>query len=227
MRRLTLFRIAHGSALRGKRVLGAALATTLLFPTLSLASAQTHRPAAPPPAGIYQPYGGRVPGGIQGPHLSQWMENHRNLTPAQQQHALENEPGFRLLRPEQQRREIDLLNRLNSMSPEQRHRYIAHTEAMERLSPPQRQQVRNAMQQLGSLPEDRRRIVAHIFRDVRNMPEPQRQMYLNSPQMRGVLNDRERWTLNGLILVNPYLPPPEPVPAPMPPPIYRPVPPLE
>ncbi len=221
MSRLTLFRIAHDSALRGKRVLGAALATILLLPALSLASAQTPRPPMAPPAGTYQPYGGRVPDSIQGPHLSEWMENHRNLTPAQQQRALENEPGFRLLRPEQQRREIELLNRLNSMSPDQRQRYIAHTEAMERLSPPQRQQVRSAMQQLGSLPEDRRRIVARIFRNVRNMPEPQRHMYLNSPQMRGVLNDRERWTLNGLILVSPYLAPP----SPMPPPMYRPMPP--
>lgn len=152
----------------------------------------------------------------QNPHLGQWLNNHQSLPLVDQQRALENEPGFRQLAPNQQQRYRDLLSRLNAMPPDQRQRTIARTEQLELLTPAQRQSVRSAMAQLGSLPEDRRRVVAHVFRDVRNMPDAERQQYLNSPQVRGQLNDQERGALNNLISVNPYLPiapPPAPRPA--------------
>lgn len=139
-------------------------------------------------------------------HLPQWMERHSNLSPADQQRALENEPGFRNLPAETQQRMRDRLTQLNNMPPEQRRRLIDRTEAMERLTPPQRQQVRGAMQQLGVLPEDRRRLVARAFRDLREMPQPQRQAILNSDRFRGQFSDQERNTLSSLLAVEPYLP---------------------
>ena len=141
------------------------------------------------------------------PHLGEWMSSHSNLPLAQQQHALEQEPGFQQLRPEVQQHMRDQLTRLNAMSPDQRDRAIARTEAMERLAPEQRQQVRGALAQLGSLPEDRRRAVARAFRDLRDLPEAQRQAYMNSPQFRSQFSDTERGTLNGLIGVAPFYPP--------------------
>src|SRR5271167_920160 len=139
-------------------------------------------------------------------HLAQWMERHSNLPPAEQQRALENEPGFRDLPPPTQQRMRDRLTQLNNMTPEQRRRILDRTEAMERLTPPQRQQVRGAMQQLGGLPEDRRRLVARAFRDLREMPQPQRQAILNSDRFRGQFSDQERNTLSSLLAVEPYLP---------------------
>ena len=168
--------------------------------SLSLAQPPNRAPVRPQPM---RPMENRV---VSGPHLQQWMANHSNLPPAQQQRALANEPGFRQLPPEEQQRQLNMLNRLNSMPPDQRRRYLAWTESMERLSVPQRQQIRNATQQLGSLPEDRRRVVARIFREVRSMPGPEREQYLNSPQLRGQLNEQERFTLNNLIVVSPYMP---------------------
>lgn len=139
-------------------------------------------------------------------HLSQWMERHSNLPLAQQQKALENEPGFRDLPIETQQRMRNSLTKLNNMSPEQRRRVLARTEAMEHLTPEQRQQVRGALGQLGGLPMDRRRLVARAFRDLREMPDPQRQAILNSDRFRSQFSDEERGTIANLLAVEPYLP---------------------
>ncbi len=149
-------------------------------------------------------------------HLGEWMSSHGNLPLAQQQRALEQEPGFQQLRPEVQQHLHDQVTRLNNMTPERRQQAIANTEAMERLTPDQRQQIRSAAGQLGTLPEDRRRAVARAFRDLRSMPDAQRQTYLNSPQFRGQFNDQERDTLNHLLTVSPFLPMPRPNPMPGP-----------
>lgn len=139
-------------------------------------------------------------------HLAQWMDRHSNLPLAEQQRALENEPGFRDLPPPTQQRMRDRLTQLNSMSPEQRRRILQRTEEMEHLSPPQRQQVRGALSQYHELPPDRRRLVARAFRDLREMPPPQRQAILNQDRFRSQFSDQERNTLSNLLAVEPYLP---------------------
>jgi len=139
-------------------------------------------------------------------HLGQWMDRHSNLPLAQQQHALQSEPGFHDLPAQTQQRMLEHLGRLNNMPPEQRRRVIERNEVLERLTVPQRQQVRGAMQQLGGLPVDRRRLVARAFRDLREMPQDQRQAFLNSDRFRGQFSDTERNTLSNLLAVEPYLP---------------------
>ncbi len=58
-------------------------------------------------------------------HLAQWMDRHSNLPLADQQKALENEPGFRDLPPQTQQRMRDRLTQLNNMTPDQRQRILA------------------------------------------------------------------------------------------------------
>jgi hypothetical protein len=159
-------------------------------------------PAARP---VQPPAQGPGPGRNQ-EHLAQWMQRHSNLPLAEQQRALEKEPGFRDLPPETQQRMRDRLTQLNNMSPEQRSRLLERNEVMEHLTPPERQQVRGAMQQLGALPDDRRRLVARAFRDLREMPQQQRQVILNSDRFRGQFSEQERSTLTNLLAVEPYLP---------------------
>jgi hypothetical protein len=139
-------------------------------------------------------------------HLGEWMSNHHNMTLAQQQQALEREPGFQSLKPEVQQRVRERLTQLNAMPAAQREKVVARTEAMERLSVPQRQQVRGAMQQLAAIPPDRRRVLSQTFRDIRDMPPNQRQAYMNSEWYRGEFNEQERSTLSNLIAVEPLLP---------------------
>ncbi|HWZ50246.1 MAG TPA: DUF3106 domain-containing protein [Granulicella sp.] len=140
-------------------------------------------------------------------HLQQWMERHSNLTPEQQQRALEQEPGFRQQPPQVQQRMRDTLSHLNSMGPEQRSHTLERMEEMEHLSPPQRQQVRGAMAQLGGLPPDRRRVVARAFRDLRSMSPAERQGTINNYQFRSQFTPAEWATLSNLMVVEPLLPP--------------------
>ncbi|MEG9430861.1 DUF3106 domain-containing protein [Terriglobus sp. ADX1] len=142
----------------------------------------------------------------RGEHLDQWMQQHQNMSPQQQQRALQKEPGFNQLPQQIQQRMVERLNRLNSMPPQQREKVIQRGEAMERLSPQQRTQVRGAMGQLSSLPDDRRRAVARSFRELRSMPPEQQNQMLNSPQYRQQFSDQERGTLGNLLSVAPMLP---------------------
>ncbi len=151
-------------------------------------------------------------------HLPQWMERHQNLSPAEQQRALENEPGFRQLPPQTQQRMRERLSQLNGMNPQQRTHVLERAEQMENLSPQQRQQVRGAMAQLGSLPMDRRKAVARAFRDLRDMPPQQRQAYLSSEYLQRQFSPEERATLTNLMAVETLLPPPHSAVQPLNPP---------
>ena len=161
-----------------------ALALAFVIHATPLSAQPTNRPAPRGPVNRQSPPAGQPSGPgrpMDQPHLSQWMESHRNLPLSQQQNALEAEPGFRELKPQEQQRMRNLVTRLNTMPPEQRQRTIARTEWMERLQPVQRQQVRGAMAQLGSLPPERARAVGRLFRSLQSMPQSERQNYLNSP----------------------------------------------
>ncbi len=142
----------------------------------------------------------------QTPHLRQWIENHRSLSPPEQQRQLENEPGFRELPQQTQQRYRDELNRLNSMPPQQRDRMLQRNEQLERLSPVQRQQWRGAVQQLNGLPIDRKRLVARSILDLRMMPPGQREQIINSPAFGAQFSDSERSTIRTLLIAEPYPP---------------------
>jgi len=162
-----------------------------------------------PPPSRPAPAAQRPGGGQKNEHLAEWMNQHSNLTPAQQQQALENEPGFRELPAQTQQNMRNRLAQLNAMPPQQRERVLNRNEAMEHLTPEQRGQVRGAMEQLGALPPDQRRFVARSFRELRELPPGQRMAMMNSPRYAGQMNDAQRATLSNLMRVEPMLPPPE------------------
>lgn len=144
--------------------------------------------------------------GEKGEHLQAWMNQHRNLTPEQQQQALDREPGFRQLPQATQDRMHNRLAQLNAMNPQTRERTQNHIEWMERLSPDQRQQVRGSMEQLGALPPEQRRQVAQSFRDLRALPQDQRAGAMNSPQYQN-MNPAQRAALNNLLRNDSLIPP--------------------
>jgi hypothetical protein len=148
-------------------------------------------------------YGANPP--RNGEHLAQWMDQHRSLSPEQQQQALGAEPGFHELPPETQQHIRERLAQLNAMSPQQRQRWERHTEAMERLTLPERAQVRGVMQQLGSLPPPQREFVARSFRQLRQLPPGQRPPLMNA--YRSQMNAAQRSTLNNLMRIEPMIPP--------------------
>jgi hypothetical protein len=200
----TLTGLVLGGAVKGtlaqaRRGRSAAPAYHAAVPRMQAAPQQRFQPVTPGPAGR----------GVKGDHLADWMNKHSNLTPAQQQQALEREPGFSEYPAQTQQRLRDRLTQLNAMNPQQRERLLARNEAMEHLTPDQRAQVRGAMQQLGSLPPDQRRVVARSFRELRDLPPEQRFAAMNSDRYRSQLNDSQRATLGNLLRIEPMLPPPD------------------
>ena len=199
--------------LHSRRIFPPALA---VLPLLAAAAMVVAQPASMHKVGQASRPAVNAPRPAQGPkqnapkgnqeHLPQWMARHSNLSPTEQQRALENEPGFRDLPAQTQQRLRDHLTQLNNMTPEQRRRILARTEEIEHLTPTQRQQWRGAMEQYKGLPEDRRRMVARAFRDLREMPPQQRQALMNEARFRSQFSDQERNTLSSLLAVEPYIP---------------------
>jgi hypothetical protein len=187
-----------------RHALPAALAALLMTGFVPPAVAQQPRPGArsspsPQPGvpGIHHP-------GKNQEHLLQWMDRHSNLTPDQQQKALEREPGFHDLPAQTQERMRERLSQLNNMNPNRRRRWLERNEAIAQLAPQQRQQVRDAMNQFGSLPPDRKRQVARAFRELRDLPPDQQQNLLRSDRYRNQFSPQEVDALSGLISIEPY-----------------------
>ncbi len=196
-----------------------AVLLTALAAVGSVLCAQGAHPASAPPKSTLAPIqrhqhsNGPRPAGE---HLAEWMNNHRSLTPEQQQKALEKEPGFSSLPSPTQQRLRERLKQLDAMPPEKQKHIIDRNEAMEHMTPEQRGEVRSAMQQLAALPADQRRYVARTFRGLRELSADQRQNVLNSDRF-STLTEAQRSTLNSLMKVEPLLPPPYDAAANLPP----------
>ncbi len=132
-------------------------------------------------------------------HLEQWMDNHRNLSLPDLQHALQNEPGFRDLPPQVQQNRLNALGRLYNMTPEQRSRMLNGVEGLERLSPQQQQQWDHAVQQMHALPVPRRALMITAIRDLRAMPSDQRQQVIDSPAFGQQFSPEERQTIRTIL----------------------------
>jgi hypothetical protein len=192
--------------------LGAAFALLL---AAAPALAQTRKQLAPDPAPQrVQPREQRpelrAPEGSQNSelqregHLQRWMQSHANMSLAEQQRELQNQPGFRELPPETQRNQLNTLARLYYMNPQQRSRILDRTEALERLGPGQRQQWRDAVQRLNMLPQPRRHMMAGAIIELRELPPEQRDAVLESPAYRAQFSPDERQTLRTLLMAEPY-----------------------
>lgn len=140
-------------------------------------------------------------GGIRlqgpGPHQGDWLRNHQNLTPDQQEQALRKDPGFQRLPQERQQQLMNQLQRFNRLSPEQRQTMLQRMETWEHLTPAQRQQARVVWDHFRQLPDDRRAAVHQAYQRLLNMPPEQRQQVMSSERFRGVFNDQEREIIAG------------------------------
>jgi hypothetical protein len=132
-----------------------------------------------------------------GPHQGDWLREHQNLTPEQQEHALRSDPGFQKLPPERQQQLVNQLQRFSRMAPDQRQTMLQRMETWEHLTPEQRQQARMVWDHFRQLPDDRRAAVHQAYQRLMNMPPDQRQRLLSSEQFRGRFSDPEREIITG------------------------------
>lgn len=146
------------------------------------------------------------PGANNQGHLAQWMERHSNLSVAEQQRALENEPGFHDLPAQNQQQLRDRLAQLNNMTPQQRSQMLERNELLESRTPQQRAQFRSGMEQFNALPQSRKLLFKKAFRDLREMPPAQRDTVIDSAPFRSQFSDPERSALKNVLAVEPYPP---------------------
>jgi hypothetical protein len=128
------------------------------------------------------------------------------MSAADQERALQSEPGFDRLPPQTQRQLVNRLRQIDSMPADQRQRTLDRIEALERLSPQMRQQVSASAETLRTLPPGRQRMVKKAFRDLRDDPPEQRESLMASPQFQAQFNPQERGILSNLLSVEPYEP---------------------
>jgi len=146
----------------------------------------------PSPSSPYQP---RTPQNQPG-HAGNWLRRYKDLPPAQQRRALENDPQFRRLPPQQQARLRNRLQHFSSLPPQQQERVLNRMETWEHLTPNQKRQARQLFQQFKQLPPDRRQAVNRAIRSMRGLTPGQRDQLINSDQYRNAFSPQERSILS-------------------------------
>ena len=142
------------------------------------------------------PYQAR-PAQNQPGHAGNWLRRYKDLPPAQQRRALENDPQFRRLPPQQQARLLNRLQHFSSLPPQQQERVLNRMETWEHLTPNQKQQARQLFQQFKQLPPDRRQAVNRAIRGMRGLTPQQRDQLINSDQYTNAFSPQERSILSG------------------------------
>lgn len=180
----------------GARAVGILIVSSLL--ALPIAG---QRPAGgnnPPRAQQGNRNGGQKPGG----KLGDWLKDHKNLTPDQQEKALDNDPNFKRLPPDRQAQLKDQLRKFNNLTPEQRERAFQRMQVWENLTQEQRKQVRDANQQLQGLPAERRVMVHRALRHLVQMSPEERQQEFQSDKFKSMFSDQEQGILKNLSVIN-------------------------
>jgi hypothetical protein len=177
-------------------------------------SAFTQKPGEHhPPAQPNQPRNntqGSKGGPAPAAKMGEWLNQHKNLSPEEQEKLLENDPGFKRLPPDRQAALRERLRKFNSLTPQQRERALNRMQWMASLTPQQRQDLREANQTLQGLPQDRQVMVHKALRHLRQMDPQQRQQIFESERFKNTFSDQERGILTKLAAINPPEGNPEP-----------------
>lgn len=170
-------------------VAGLAVATVFASPCLAQRNrfwmAAQRRQAMPPPR---MGWAGQRPRS----HVGDWLRRHKDLPPAEQERALENEPAFRRLPPQRQEQLRQRLRHFSSLPPAQQQRILSNMDRWAHLTPAQKQQARQIFGQMRQLPPDRRRLVNSAIGDLRAMPPAQREQLIDSPRFKSLYSPQER-----------------------------------
>jgi hypothetical protein len=130
-------------------------------------------------------------------HAGNWLRRYKDLPPAQQHRALENDPQFRRLPPQQQAQLHRRLQHFSSLPPQQQERMLNRMETWEHLRQDQKQHARQLFQQFRQLPPDRRQAVNRAIRGMRGLTPEQRDRLIDSDQYKRAFSPQERRLLGG------------------------------
>jgi len=143
------------------------------------------------------PNAGHAPQNQPG-HAGNWLRRYKDMSPAQQRRALENDPQFRKLSPQRQAQLQKRLQHFSSLPPQQQERVLNRMETWEHLTPDQKAQARQLFQQFKQLPPERRKAVNRAIHDMRHLSPEQRDQLINSDIFRNSFSPQERGILGGI-----------------------------
>jgi hypothetical protein len=130
-------------------------------------------------------------------HAGNWLRHYKDMSPAQQRRALENDPQFRKLPPQRQAQLQKRLQQFSSLPPQQQDRVLNRMETWEHLTQDQKERARQLFQQFKQLPPDRRKAVNRAIGGMRGLTPEQRDQLINSDQYRDSFTLQERVILSG------------------------------
>jgi hypothetical protein len=159
------------------------------------------QPSAQKPTPL-PPQAGGQPANRQG----DWLWEHKDLPPAQQEKLLESEPYFKKLSPQRQAELKDRLHKFNSLPPEQRERALRQMKIAASLTPDQRKQLRETHLELQALPENRRLMVHKALHSLSQMSPDDRQQVMQSERFRSTFSDQEQGIIKRLAEMSPTEP---------------------
>jgi hypothetical protein len=192
--RVSRVKLIKGKVARAALWLGVAAAV----PCLAQGLAQGKGFREPPQQKRQEEKGNRPQAGRAQPgHAGDWLRRYKDMSPAEQQRALQNDPQFHRLSPERQQQLQQRLQHFSTLPSEQQQRVLNRMETWEHLTPPQKQQAREIFGQLQRLPSERRRMVTSAMRDLRAMPPEQREQVIDSERFKGMFSPPERELLRG------------------------------
>jgi hypothetical protein len=146
---------------------------------------------------------GRRPGEAQGPglrrggersqpHLGTWLKRYQNLSPEEQERALESDAEFQKLSPEQQERLRRRLHDFSRRPAEEQQQMLQRMEVFQHMTLEQRQEAQGLFARFRELPEPRRRMVMRASRHLRGLPAEERRQALDSPRFQQMFSGEER-----------------------------------
>ncbi len=122
-----------------------------------------------------------------------WIENLREMPPAEQERFLQNNRLFQNLAPERQAQVRKNLENWNKLTPEQRDALRERAEVLERMTPAQRMYLRNTLlPKWQAMPPDRRQVINGRLRILQTMGPGAQQAALADPKfMQGLSPDEQ------------------------------------
>jgi Protein of unknown function (DUF3106) len=150
--------------------------------------------------GNYRPVQGRPPAQNQNhpqphppqAHAGDWLRRYKGLSPAEQERALQNDPGFRNKSPEQQQRLRQQLRLFSSLPPREQQRIVDNMDKWAHLTPEQKLQAREVYGRMQHLPPNRRPMVRTAIRDLSAMPPERREEVIDSNRFKKMFSPDER-----------------------------------
>src|SRR5262249_12506898 len=132
------------------------------------------------------------------PRPGEGLARLREMSPADQQKALNSAPEFQNLSPEQKEKVLQNLRDFNNLNPAQKQQLIERVRVWEQLTPEQKDRARTLQQRLRAVPEDRQKMMRIALRRLRQMDAEERDRVMNSDQFKSMFNDNERDIMRGV-----------------------------